>query len=77
MTPKEKVTSFIKRNYETEKSKWACGMANNYIAWSEILEIWKSKAEIKSDDSDEIALLKKYLKECKRMDDYNEWRRKQ
>lgn len=77
MTPKEKVTAFIKRNYESEKEKWVCGMANNYLAWSEVWEIWKAKAEVKSDESDEVALLRKYLRECKRVDDYNEWRRKQ
>lgn len=77
MTPKEKVTSFIKRNCETEESKWACGMANNYLAWSDVWDVWRSKTATKSDDSDEITLLRKYLKECKRMDDFNEWRKKQ
>lgn len=79
MTPKEKVSAFIERNLKAEKDKFGCGMRNAYYEWSDLKDEWEGFEKAGEDNScltHELSLLRKYLKENRRTDDYEEWRKK-
>lgn len=79
-TPREKVANFIEKNIKAERDKYGCGMKNSYFDWDNFKDEWEN-FETVSENADyllkEVNLLRKYLDENHRIEDFKEWKEKQ